>query len=314
LPLLPSVKLSVIGCGNWGQNYARELSELGCLHSIVSRSPEKSKRLAEKFNTKIQSLDECLASDVNGVVVSTPPSTLCGLALQAIAHQKHVLLEKPGCVSAAELAELENVASRSDGVIMIGFLLRFHAGYEELLKRVNGGAIGQVIAVKSTRTYTRSPQTDVDISLNYASHSLSIIIPLLGAELIGESTVISKINSYDLAATTPGGVSVSVSISVNAEENQRLLYVRGQNGALVLDERLNTLHEISEQTMQKSKIRGLGKNQLFKKRHVKDSSSPLRRQCVHFMDCIENCEDPRTGVGVLSDVISPLLKASGNRS
>lgn len=43
------VKIAVVGCGYWGTNHARTLSELGALAAVSDLSADNAQKAAEKF-------------------------------------------------------------------------------------------------------------------------------------------------------------------------------------------------------------------------------------------------------------------------
>ena len=43
-----NIKIALLGCGNWGKNIARNLSDMGYLFCVY----DQNKNISEKFNTK----------------------------------------------------------------------------------------------------------------------------------------------------------------------------------------------------------------------------------------------------------------------
>ncbi|MEC7243163.1 MAG: gfo/Idh/MocA family oxidoreductase, partial [Pseudomonadota bacterium] len=44
------INISVVGCGMWGRNIARNCASLGLLHSVVDTDPERSGEFAASFS------------------------------------------------------------------------------------------------------------------------------------------------------------------------------------------------------------------------------------------------------------------------
>src|SRR4051794_35344211 len=80
---------------------------------------------------------------VDLVSICTPTDSHFELASRALAAGKHVLLEKPIASTVEEARELDAMADRHRGVLMVAHVVRFFPGYEEVHGAVREGAIGE---------------------------------------------------------------------------------------------------------------------------------------------------------------------------
>jgi predicted dehydrogenase len=140
---------AVIGAGNFA---ARSL--LPALHNarvhlraVVSVSGVSAARLAKKFASEESSTDPHAAirdHHVNTVVVATRHDSHAFLACEALRAGKHVFVEKPLALSAAELEEIEKTytaATRDSGVkLMVGFNRRFSPLTQKMKSLLQGVA------------------------------------------------------------------------------------------------------------------------------------------------------------------------------
>src|SRR5205814_10085948 len=79
---------------------------------------------------------------IDAVVICTLNAALAPLALAAIRAGKHVLVEKPGAISVAEVDELLS-ATRSAGVrVRVGFNHRYHPALLRAHELFASGALG----------------------------------------------------------------------------------------------------------------------------------------------------------------------------
>jgi len=78
---------------------------------------------------------------VNTVVITTRHDSHAGLVIAALKAGKHVFVEKPLCLTMAELAAIEAVAESSPGKVMVGFNRRF-APQVQRIKSLLAGAGG----------------------------------------------------------------------------------------------------------------------------------------------------------------------------
>ena len=70
---------------------------------------------------------------------------------QALAAGKHVFVEKPPAMRAAEMEELVALAEERDLVLMPGHLLLYHPGVRKLKELVDAGELGDVLCVYGNR-------------------------------------------------------------------------------------------------------------------------------------------------------------------
>ncbi len=88
-------------------------------------------------------------ADVDAVLVSTPHQLLAPVAIAAAETGKHVLVEKPGARSAAELAPLVAAARQTKVVVKVGFNHRFHPAFRKVRDYVDAGAIGELMFARA---------------------------------------------------------------------------------------------------------------------------------------------------------------------
>ena len=85
-------------------------------------------------------------------MIATPVPTHYALAKQALEAGKHVFVEKPPAMRAAEMDELVALAdASSDLVLMPGHLLLYHPGVLKLKELVDAGELGDVLCVYGNR-------------------------------------------------------------------------------------------------------------------------------------------------------------------
>ena len=107
------VRVGQVGLGAWGANLVRNLDDLADLTWICDASEERRDHFARRFpNARATTrFDELLADpQLEAVVIATPVPTHYALAKQALEAGKHVFVEKPPAMRAAEMEEL--VAAR----------------------------------------------------------------------------------------------------------------------------------------------------------------------------------------------------------
>jgi predicted dehydrogenase len=180
-----SIRIGVAGLGYWGPNLARNFDELAELTWLAELSPELQKKFAARYpNARVSGdFDELLADDaLDAVVIATPVPTHYELAKKALEAGKHVLVEKPPAMTAAEMDELVALASGADLVLMPGHLLLYHPGILKLKELIDAGELGDVLCVYGNRQNLGIVRTNENALWSLGVHDLSVILYLLDEE------------------------------------------------------------------------------------------------------------------------------------
>ena len=89
--------------------------------------------------------------DVDAVFIATPPYLHSEMAIAAIRAGKNVYCEKPIGVTPAQVRALVNAARGSKKVFVAGQQLRSQKQFQEAVRKIEDGAIGEVLMVKAQR-------------------------------------------------------------------------------------------------------------------------------------------------------------------
>jgi predicted dehydrogenase len=85
---------------------------------------------------------------VHLVIVATTNDALAPVARASIRAGKHVLVEKPAAVRAAELVSIEDAARKAGAVVKVGFNHRFHPAFQRARSIFEAGDIGPLMYVR----------------------------------------------------------------------------------------------------------------------------------------------------------------------
>ena len=107
--------------------------------AVYSSNPEKAGKWVFEHNLSaaVCSSYEELLSKVDAVVICTPNSFHCPMALQAAEAGKHLLVEKPVAISTEECKKLHSACKNNGKVSMAGFAYRFSGAVQEARKLVS---------------------------------------------------------------------------------------------------------------------------------------------------------------------------------
>jgi predicted dehydrogenase len=245
------VRLGLIGCGRVAVE--RHLPALRHVDGfrLVAVADSDAARLAP-FDVAQRHLDyrELLErSDVDAVGILTPTASHVDIALAALAAGKHVLIEKPLALNAAECDRLIERAAVSPGKVVVGFNLRWHRLVRRARLLVAGGALGRVTAIRSAYTHERTGDNAPDwhrkresgggVLLNEAVHHFDLWHHLLGAEVEQIFAATRHSSRYEdecsaVTATLEGGVLATGIFAFRTSANSEI-EIFGEKGRLCLN-------------------------------------------------------------------------------
>jgi predicted dehydrogenase len=182
---LAGVRVGQVGLGTWGANLVRNLDDVADLAWICDTSADRLQSLARRYPAAQATTDfaEILGDEsVEAVVVATPVPTHYELARSALAADKHVFVEKPPAMRAAEMEELVRLAEERARVLMPGHLLLYHPGVRKLKELVDSGDLGDVLCVYGNRQNLGTIRTNENALWSLGVHDLSVILNLIGEE------------------------------------------------------------------------------------------------------------------------------------
>ena len=174
--------VGVAGLNYWGPNLVRNFEELARLTWLCDLDEELRTRLGARYpvaRTTALYQDLLDDPDLDAVVIATPVPTHFALAKQALEAGKHVFVEKPPAMRAAEMDELVALAAANERVLMPGHLLLYHPGVLKLKDLIDAGELGEVLCVYGNRQNLGIVRTNENALWSLGVHDLSVILYLL---------------------------------------------------------------------------------------------------------------------------------------
>ena len=148
----PSLRWGIVGPGWIAAEFARSLPAHTAQRPVAggSRSVDRARAFAAEHGADqaVGSVDALVTHpEVDVVYVATPHSGHAEIALAAIAAGKHVLIEKPITVTAAEARTLADASRRAGVLVMEAMWSRYLPQTSVLRALVEGGDLGDVRSV-----------------------------------------------------------------------------------------------------------------------------------------------------------------------
>jgi predicted dehydrogenase len=144
------LKVAIIGCGLIGQKRA---SALGAAELTVACdvAPERAAALARTASncTAAVNWEEVVTHpEIDIVIIATTHDLLAPIAAAAAANGKHVLIEKPGARTAAELDCVAQAAARTGAFVRVGFNHRYHRALRKAREVFDSGVLGPLMFIR----------------------------------------------------------------------------------------------------------------------------------------------------------------------
>jgi predicted dehydrogenase len=181
------ITVGIIGCGYWGPNLIRNFVENEAARVLwVCDTDER--RLAEigrRYPSARTTTDyrQLLAdTELDAVVIVTPVATHYPFAKEALAANKHVLIEKPLTTKACEAQELIALAASRRLTLMVDHTFVYTGAVRKIKEIVETGEIGDLLYFDSVRINLGLFQRDINVVWDLAPHDLSIMDFLVARE------------------------------------------------------------------------------------------------------------------------------------
>jgi len=174
------INIAVIGCGHWGPNHIRVFNSLSASKVIMAVDKDKKRLnlIRKTYPDVFYETDYKKAlnnDDIDAVVVATPTSTHFKIVLEAIESGKHVLCEKPLCISKKEVEILDNISEKNNIILAVGYVFLFNNGILKLKELIRKKHLGTINYISMVRTNLGPIRSDVNVVHDLISHDISIL-------------------------------------------------------------------------------------------------------------------------------------------
>ena len=130
--------------------------------AVGSRDPERAEKMARELGIPqaYPTYEAVLESPLDCIYLPLPNSLHLEWAVRALAAGKHVLCEKPLALSADEALAMDRAARRHGGVLAEALMYRYHPRWEEALRLLRSGVIGEPRHVAGSFAFPLVPGDD----------------------------------------------------------------------------------------------------------------------------------------------------------
>lgn len=314
------IRLALIGCGKWGKHYLQTLTSIeSCeLSWVCDLDLQKLKAAASAYpQIKYTGNIHDILNDnmVQGVVIATTPESHYPLAKEFITKGKSVLVEKPVTIEREESLELINLAAAQNTVLMAGYTMIYHPAVKKIRNLLEeNNIIDELCYINMSRTNSFSRISGVDVLHDLAVHDIYLARHLTGEDPIwviaqGGSYLESSNNVIYILLGFPNGKIASIFASFIHTEKTRKITLVAERTRLVFDD---------VQPVDK-KVQLFVNGESTQVLIIEEILEPLKRECLHFIECISENKEPHSGradiafVANITDYIADSLAKGGEK-
>jgi UDP-2-acetamido-3-amino-2,3-dideoxy-glucuronate N-acetyltransferase len=323
------VNVGIVGLGYWGRNLLRTFVGASAARVTVLADLDPA-RLAECADgypgaAPVGDYEELLGrDDVDAVVLATPPSRHHPMALAALRAGKHVWVEKPLALTAADGRELVDAARARGRTLFVDETFLYDPLVREVKRLVDQGALGEICHLSLERLGMGRIRRDSNVWWNSAPHDLSILFYLVPRRVL-------RVRLHEHAYLQPGiadmavcdlelegGISAHIYLSWLHPEKTAKLVVIGRERMVTYEGRFErraiTLYDYALERVRSDRPRESAPTipvARFAARplEVPAGAEPLALAAAHFLESVATGTEPLTS-GARSLRVVEVLEAA----
>ncbi len=294
-------RVAVIGCGQWGKNLVRNFKELGALAAVCDKDTSRAQEIASQYNVPAFSEDDLFTHpDLDAIVIATEAPFHEAHAEAALTGGKHVYLEKPMALSTEVAQKLCTSAKAHNRILMVGHILNYHPAFIALKDRLSD--LGPLKHIYANRLGLGRFRQQESVLWDLASHDISLVLSLTqtmpqSVNAIGQAYLMPhKPASALLTLTFPGDITAHIHASWLSPFKEQKLIVIGEKGVAVFDDGKpwSEKLQLSTNCLRWEDGHCHANEGVRTQTIALPESEPLKNECLHFLTCIQNGEDPLT--------------------
>ncbi|GAB3825930.1 Gfo/Idh/MocA family protein [Kribbella italica] len=205
-----TVRVAVAGAGAIGEIVARDIYPdltTVALTAVVDPDLDRAARVAKHNGARAAAALVDVLDEIDAVDVRVPHHVHAEVALTAIEHGKHVLVEKPIATTVEDARRIVDAARAAGVVLAVAENYPHLRAVQDARSLLAENAIGRPLAVRSTRAYQLDGVWRRDwregtgpaggILLDQGTHQVSLI-----RQLAGPVVAVSAVGSHETLALT----------------------------------------------------------------------------------------------------------------
>lgn len=306
------INVAVVGCGYWGPNLVRNFRPLpDCrltkLCDTDSGRLRHMKALYPEVETTTGLEDIVHNPEIDAVAIATPVRFHFEMGKACLEAGKHVFIEKPMAMSAAESRELNTLANGKGLTLMVGHTFIYSPPVRKIREIIRSGDLGDILYISSRRLNLGLFQKDINVAWDLAPHDISIILYVLDEVPVSVNCQgkahftqgIEDVTNMTLHLSQ-GGFSTIQSSWLDPNKVREMTFVGSRKMLLYDDLAPNEKIKIYDKHVEIPPHYDTFA-EFHYAYHYGDMYSPylkqfepLKMECQHFLDCIRTGDEPES--------------------
>jgi predicted dehydrogenase len=148
-----AIRAAVIGAGTWGQNLVTSVqgkSDVIGFVAAATRTPARAEEFVRRHGIAMQGSYEAVLADpaIDAVVLATPHTMHTEQIIAAARAGKHVFVEKPLGLTAADSAAAAAACAEHQVTLAVGYNWRFQPALQEIARMLADGRLGKLLHIE----------------------------------------------------------------------------------------------------------------------------------------------------------------------
>lgn len=317
--------IAVVGCGHWGKNLVRNFAELNSLKALCDPDQKLANKFADQYKVKNLSFPEINDDpDIEGVVLAVPALLHASMAIEAMNAGKNIFVEKPLAMNQDEAENMISCAKDNGVKLMVGHLLQYHPVFKTLRDLKDMGEFGNLKYIYSNRLSFGKVRTEEDVIWSFAPHDISMILCLAGQQTKSVRTVSASMLQNNLADSATihmefiDGIKAHISVSWLHPHKEQKLVLIGESAMVVFDDTKPWNEKLALYRYSYNESNILSRIGSSEVEYLQvPQSEPLRNECKHFIDVVNEgivpLTDGKEGLSVLNILSAASLSQAKNK-
>lgn len=307
------INVGVIGVGAMGYNHARVYYRLKNANLMAVSDIMKGtlQKVANKYDTVGYVDYENLLEipEIEVVSVCVPTTHHYRVVMDALEHDKHVLVEKPIAFTLEEAEEMVKTARKRGLKLGTGHVERFNPAVQKARELIENDVIGDVVSASAKRVGPFPPRIkDVGVTIDLAIHDLDVMHYLFSEPVAEVYAVMGSIlekceyeDHAEIMTKFKSGITGILEVNWLTPYKRRKLAITGTDGIInvdYIDQRLDVYGKFAQDVDIKHE-------------------EPLKNEIKSFLMSVINDEEPEItgedGIYALRTVLAAMKSAREHR-
>lgn len=276
---MSQVRMAVVGCGSFGQNHLRVISQNAGARLVAAADQDESKAeaAAKEYGCKALVDWRKLPGLADAAVVATPTVTHGEIAIGLLEAGIEVLVEKPMAHRREDAVAMRDTANRHGRILQVGHLERFNPAVLALQS-----VLSLPLFFEVHRMSLFQPRSlDVDVVLDLMIHDIDLVLSMVRrmpseVRAAGIRILSAKVDIANVRLAFPGGCVANLTASRVSTEKVRKLRLFQPHQYISIDYSRQDGVAITVGENQKIGFQALSA----------EKREPLASQLDSFLDCV----------------------------